>query len=278
MKPTNVSELAKQYQVSEQAVETLWQSLVSGNGSMAQFNHPELGGSGQWMAGGMTMVGDMFNQRLKYVVDGICSALAAQARDAASHKFDFVATDESHHTGSYQSQSQSSGPSSTQATTQSSNSGRWWPNNWGAPNSSGSQNEMSYAYFSGPQRLMIREHGEVTVYDTLDHQITGVSQQQSGNRTLTFSSQHGPVKLEDLPKVSVSHAHESKTNNSGTPAAAPENLTPEHQASDKSTSASSASFAGDPLVALEKLGKLRDAGVITPSEFDSKKQELLKRI
>ncbi len=35
MKPGNFSELAKQYQVSEQAVETLWQSLVSGNGSMA---------------------------------------------------------------------------------------------------------------------------------------------------------------------------------------------------------------------------------------------------
>ncbi len=44
MKPGNFSELAKQYQVSEQAVETLWKSLVSGNGSMAQFSHPELGG------------------------------------------------------------------------------------------------------------------------------------------------------------------------------------------------------------------------------------------
>ncbi len=34
MKPTNFKELANQYQVSEQAVETLWQALVSGNGSM----------------------------------------------------------------------------------------------------------------------------------------------------------------------------------------------------------------------------------------------------
>ncbi len=154
----------------------------------------------------MTLVGDMFNQRLKYVVDGICSALAADARDAASRKFDFVATDEGHTSHAHQSQSQSSDSGANRGSHQTSSSSRWWPNNWGAPNSSGSQNDMSYAYFSGPQRLMIRQNGEVTVYDTLDHQIAGVSQQQSGTRTLTFSSQHGPVRLEDLPKVSVSHA------------------------------------------------------------------------
>lgn len=279
MKPGNVSELAKQYQVSEQAVETLWQSLVSGNGSMAQFSHPELGGSGQWMSGGMTMVGDMFNQRLKYVVDGICTALASQAREAASHKFDFVATDQSHQSDSYQSQSQSQAPGgsthSKQAaddqpapsSTPSHRSTRWWPDNWGSPNSSGSQNDMSYAYFSGPQRLMVRQGGDVTVYDTLDHQISGVSQQQSGTRTLSFSSQHGQVQLDDLPKVSVSHSHEH-TQAATKPAVAPE----------KVAGVNRVAQANESLELLEKLGKLRDSGVITQSEFDSKKQELLERI
>src|SRR5271155_1234873 len=43
---------------------------------MALFNHAELGGSGQWMRGGMTMVGDMFNYGLKAKVDGLCSELS----------------------------------------------------------------------------------------------------------------------------------------------------------------------------------------------------------
>ena len=30
------------------------ESLINGNGSMAQFNHPEFGGSGQSIKGGMT--------------------------------------------------------------------------------------------------------------------------------------------------------------------------------------------------------------------------------
>jgi hypothetical protein len=50
--------------------------LTDGNGTMAQFNHWELGGGGQWMQGGMTMVGDMFNNSLKAKVDGLCFELS----------------------------------------------------------------------------------------------------------------------------------------------------------------------------------------------------------
>jgi hypothetical protein len=38
---------------------------------MAQFNHPEFAGSGQWMQGGMLMLGDMFNHALKGRVDAL---------------------------------------------------------------------------------------------------------------------------------------------------------------------------------------------------------------
>ena len=55
---------------------TLLRSLVNGNGTMAQFNHPELGGGGQWMRDGMTMVGDMFNHDSKAKVEGLCSGLS----------------------------------------------------------------------------------------------------------------------------------------------------------------------------------------------------------
>jgi hypothetical protein len=71
-----INELAQRYGVSTDAVMTLLQALVNSNGTMAQFNHWELGGGGQWMLGGMTMVGDMFNHSLKSKIDGLCSELS----------------------------------------------------------------------------------------------------------------------------------------------------------------------------------------------------------
>ena len=56
----HVTALAQRYGVSTEAVVTLLQALLHGHGTMAQFDHPELGGRGQWMPGGMVMVGDMF--------------------------------------------------------------------------------------------------------------------------------------------------------------------------------------------------------------------------
>src|SRR5246127_934732 len=71
-----MNDLARHYGVSVDAVMTLLQALVNSNGTMAQFDHRELGGAGQWIAGGMTMVGDMFNHGLKAKVDGLCSELS----------------------------------------------------------------------------------------------------------------------------------------------------------------------------------------------------------
>ena len=54
--------IVKRHGVSTDAALTLLRALVAGRGDMAQFNHPELGGMGQWSQGGMTMVGDMFTR------------------------------------------------------------------------------------------------------------------------------------------------------------------------------------------------------------------------
>jgi hypothetical protein len=70
------NDLAQHYGVSADAVMTLLQALLNSKGTMAQFDHRELGGAGQWMPGGMTMVGDMFNHGLKAKVDGLCSELS----------------------------------------------------------------------------------------------------------------------------------------------------------------------------------------------------------
>ena len=46
-----INELSRRYGVSTNAVMTLLQSLLNSNGSMAQFDHREFGGSGPVDAG-----------------------------------------------------------------------------------------------------------------------------------------------------------------------------------------------------------------------------------
>ena len=79
----------------------------------------------------------------------------------------------------------------------------WWPSELGSPSSSGGQNDSRYAYFPSTQRLAISRNGQVTVYNTLDHNIGGVQQQQGGySGSLTFSSQFGTFTVDSLPVVS----------------------------------------------------------------------------
>lgn len=69
-------DLAAKYGVSVGAIEVLLEALRRGGGRQAQFSHQDLGGMGQWSAGGMTQVGDMFNTVLKDKVNALCTALA----------------------------------------------------------------------------------------------------------------------------------------------------------------------------------------------------------
>ncbi|SDB73793.1 hypothetical protein [Belnapia rosea] len=77
----------------------------------------------------------------------------------------------------------------------------WWPKKLGSPASSGGQNDMHYAFFPDHHRLAIQKNGHVTLYDSVNHQISGVSQQQGSNQTLTFQSQEGEVRVSELTKV-----------------------------------------------------------------------------
>ena len=77
----------------------------------------------------------------------------------------------------------------------------WWPSDLGEPSTSGAQNGVRYAYFPKPHRLLIEEDGHLTTYDTGNHRIEGVSQAQSEGRSLVFTSQAGPVKLEELRRL-----------------------------------------------------------------------------
>lgn len=83
----------------------------------------------------------------------------------------------------------------------------WWPMRLGTPEAAGGQGDVRYAYFENEQRLAIERAGRLTVYDTADHRIRGVSQQQGGGRSaLVFTSQHGAVPVEALKVVEVTEA------------------------------------------------------------------------
>src|ERR1700733_11859449 len=71
-----IADIAQRHGLSHEAVLAMLVALRAGGGTMAQFSIPELGGSGQWMRGGMTMVGNMFDNALKARVDALCGELA----------------------------------------------------------------------------------------------------------------------------------------------------------------------------------------------------------
>ena len=167
-----IDDIARRHGFSVDATLSMLDSVINGNGSQAQFSHPEFSGSGQWMRGGMTMVSDMFNNHLKGRVSDLCADLS----NLLASQPDLV---------------RSSGKSSD-----------WWPSDLRWPDSTGAQNGVRYACFSQARRLAIEIDGQVTVYDTLDHRIGGFSQQQSYGSTLSFYSQFGLIDVASLPVIS----------------------------------------------------------------------------
>jgi hypothetical protein len=168
--------VAKSTGLSEPAVSALFDALVRGNGTMAQFNHPDLGGLGQWMRGGMVMVGDMFNHALAARVRRACEELspsAAAAREPGK-----------------------AGPAPFAPA-----GGGWWPAELGSPSSTGGQNAFRYAYFPAHARLAVEHAGKITLYDTTGHAIGGFSQQQGAS--LALSTPAGTILLHQLKEVPV---------------------------------------------------------------------------
>src|SRR6202011_1834420 len=71
-----ITDVAQRHGLSREAVLAMLYAIHVGGGTMAQFSIPELGGSGQWMQGGMTMVGgNMFDNALRARVDALCGEL-----------------------------------------------------------------------------------------------------------------------------------------------------------------------------------------------------------
>jgi Short C-terminal domain len=264
-----INHLAQRYGFSSEAVMTMLQSVIEGHGTMAQFNHPEFGGVGQWMQGGMIMLSDMFNHVLKAKVDGLCNELS----NLLLHQPDMVrpSSSQSQHQGCQpagnmggEQSPSNAGPSGTTSLFVPPSEGRtgaWWPGELGSPTAVGAQNNVQYAYFRGPRRLAIAINGQVTVYDTLDHQIGGFSQQQSLGGSLTFNSQHGVVNIADLPVISPTGRSQRQE---GQVALAQQ---PQERAQETEI------FA-----VIERLAELKARGLLSEEEYTAKKADLLSRL
>ena len=288
-----IHDLARRHGFSPDAVMSMLESVINGNGRAAQFNHPEFGGSGQWMQGGMIMVSDMFNNYLKGRIDGLCFELSG----LVANQPDLIRS------GSFQSQSQGGrqqvnvgggqrqeqgggygysgsqqqqngtgpvGPVSLFVPPAPGTSGDWWPGDLRWPTSTGAQNAVRYAYFAPARRLAIEVNGRVTVYDTLDHQISGFSQQQSHGGSLSFSSQYGLIDVASLPVISIDGVPQQ--------APVPAASAPSPAQEGPSYSAKSIAREEDVLATIEKLADLRDKGILSDEEFATKKAELLSRL
>ncbi|MEE3100423.1 MAG: SHOCT domain-containing protein [Pseudomonadota bacterium] len=284
-----VADMSARYGVSQDAVLTLIGAVNAGGLTQAQFSHPELGGMGQWSQGGMIMIGDMFNNGLKWTVDQMCNEAANHLRGVRIY-----APPPPPAPGGLQGQ----GPGASLHVPGGGMGGfnAWWPQDLGQPASSGSQNDMSYAVFPQARRLAIRLGGQVTVYDLGDHQVWGFSQQQGGDQSLTFSSQFGVVRVTDLPMVQAggqtfapppppAPAPEPWTPPEPPMAFAPEPLPEPAPASqfapqgDPQAGRTAGGMSTDELFALiGKLADLRDKGILSEDEFQAKKTDLLSRI
>ncbi|RYD68193.1 MAG: SHOCT domain-containing protein [Verrucomicrobiaceae bacterium] len=231
-----VDQIASRHQLSRESVVHLVEALRRGNGTMAQFQCSEFG-SGQWMQGGMTMVGDMFNHSLKARVNDVFIDLAKDMRE------------EELFTSAKSAESITS----------------WWPSDLGPPSSTGSQNNIRYAVFPQSKRLAIEEDGKLTLYDTGDHRIGGVSQQQGGASSVQFTSQHGSFSAHSLKMVSGQKKTEVAKQETS--------ITSKAEAAEAKSS-NPLDIAGT----LRQLADLHSDGLLSYEEYAAKRKQVIDRI
>jgi hypothetical protein len=249
-----IKAIAQKYELSNEAVLAMLLALRAGGGTMAQFSIPELGGSGQWMRGGMTMVGgNMFDHTLKARVDALCTELA----ELLSSTTVFPA---------------SSAPSAGGFGT-----GGWWPADLGVPSSTGGQNDARYAVFPGTRRLAIQIGGTTRVFDTGEHQIGGVQQQQGGGiGSVRFTSQLGTFDVSGLPELGAQQVAQTPT--AAPVPAQPPSSTPRSEPAPSAPTSGATDDAAAIIAAIESLAGLHERGILSDEEFAAKKAELLGRL
>jgi len=176
--------LAERYNVSVDAVYNLAEALQCGEGRMAQFNHRDLGGAGQWMPG-MVMVGDVFNNQLKTKVNALCENLLRVLSETPTRPMEPI-TPPGFEWGNYD------------------DGRRWWPEQLGRPDASGGQNRVKFAFFRAKNRLLVNQNGHFLAYDTSGYLVNGVSQRQrNGIEEIKLSTTSGIIDVNILKIVEL---------------------------------------------------------------------------
>jgi hypothetical protein len=199
----SIHELARRFGFSDDAVAELFGALIRGNAIVAQFNHPELGGMGQWMRDGTT-VGNSTDPNLKGRIEGLCAELSKLVIGASFQTIDPDATGPQQWSGVDSGSPYLEGSDVGDGVVLPANplAPSWWPEELGHPAATGSQGEIRYAYFPESNRLVILDRGDLTIHNTLGHHLTGLAQQGPGS-VLTFTTPGGALRVSDLPVISI---------------------------------------------------------------------------
>lgn len=266
-----IDDIAARHGLSVEAVGVLAKALSLGGGMQAQFNHPELGGMGQWSPG-MIMIGDMFNNGLKARIEGVMIELQQKMRAQPFFAYENAAAASSGFGG---------GASS------------WWGPGLGMPSAIGGQNDMRYAYFPATSRLAVDQNGQLTVYDVGDTVIWGFSQQQPGIGGLSFTTNRGQIGIDSFTAIGAAAGAASASASAQAtapapvqtpPAPAPQTASPQALQPVQAQQAPQAAQVGDPgrlpdfAAILEQLADLHKKGILSAEEFAAKKAEILRRI
>jgi hypothetical protein len=176
--------LAEQYAIDASVLEDLLRQLERTQGRQAQFNHPALGGYGQWQSG-MLMISAMNDHALKARVTRLFEDLLPLTRVPTTPPQPSPITPPP-----------APGSGASQGQQQSSQGGT----GGGRSGFSGAQNGISYRYDSASNQLVIND---TDTYDTTGYRLTGVSasQQNGGASSLVIHTDVGPKELRDFRKL-----------------------------------------------------------------------------
>jgi hypothetical protein len=170
-------------------------------------------------------------------------------------------------------------------------SANWWPADLGVPSATGAQNDARYAVFPGTRRLAIQINGVTKIFDTGEHRIGGVQQQQGGGYgSVGFSSQFGTFAVSTLSELDAQQVAETPVaapapqrqgQYQSTPVPQPARTAPSAAPAPAPVAAPAPGGAGDPatiVAAIESLAGLHQRGILSDDEFAAKKAELLARL
>jgi hypothetical protein len=132
------------------------------------------------------------------------------------------------------------------------------------------------------RRLALDINGQISVYDTQDHQIGGVSQQQGYGASVLFTSQYGTVDVLNLPLISgpgtLNTGQSAAPPAPPAPAPPPAPPPPAAPAAAAPNPTTGAGAESDIFAKIERLAELKQKGIVSEEEFNTKKAELMSRL